>query len=372
MEREDWLNSTDPRRAAAAWHAVMSSEPLPESDRIAFSDWLLKSPTHVEEYARLSAVREQLLDPSMFDGISLDELIGRIDPKVESLSQADPERRVRDADIPTRRLIRRRFSRPAFAIAASLLLACVLGVAAWHEPLSSWFSDLNSTVDYATAIGEQRSIVLPDGSIAELNTRSKLSLHFDAATREAILNDGEALFRVAKDAKRAFRVYSGDTVVQALGTEFTVRRDANRTTVTVLEGRVSVAPSSPESSASISQVELGASQRIVVAAGKAIDARTIEKIDTESALAWKARRLVFDDSQLDEVVAEFNRYNTRQIRLEGVELEKRAITGVFNANDPDSFLAFLQGAEGVTVDGSGSGDILVRPRERSRGGSKIF
>src|SRR5262249_13837131 len=78
---------------------------------------------------------------------------------------------------------------------------------------------------HATSVGEQRPFDLPDGSVVYLNTHSKIALHFSRHEREIRLLDGEALFKVARDTSRPFRVRTDDAVIQALGTEFNVRRD---------------------------------------------------------------------------------------------------------------------------------------------------
>jgi len=377
MDSANWLNSADPRRAAAAWHALMDSGLVPEEDRAAFADWLSRSPTHVEEYLRLSAVREQLSDRDLFKGISVEELQRQIGanvdalgnsvelPKLESLEKSAALRENGMPRLPRARSFQARHLtyRRAMVLAASVVLVSALGWLSLRELPLSWFSATSPSATYATTVGEQRSIVLADGSIAELNTRSRVHLHFTSTAREAMLNEGEALFHVAKDAKRPFRVYSGSTIVQAIGTEFTVRRDVNQTTVTVFEGRVSVGPTQVNSgAASPARIELASDQRLVIAPGKRLNTSSIEHVNTATALAWKSRRLVFDDLRLDAVAAEFNRYNIRQIRVAGTQLETRSITGVFNANDPDSFVSFIEGRGDVSVERSAGGDIVIRAR----------
>lgn len=59
-------------------------------------------------------------------------------------------------------------------------------------------------------------------------------------------------------------------------------------------------------------------------------------------VAWRQRQLVFRDVPLSKVVSEFNRYNQRQIILEGDVGENRHITGTFTAEKPESLLEFLK------------------------------
>ncbi len=355
MERDDWLQSPDPRRAAAAWHAAIDSQELTASERIALADWLRRSPVHVQEYLQLSAIQEGLRDPQMFAGISLEELRSRIGSNVDSL----PSSGTAHQGGGVRRLAPRR--KALVAVAASVLVCGVVGWLAWQQGILPWRGARPVSASYATAAGEQRSMLLVDGSIAELNTRSRISVRFGAAERTITLQEGEALFRVARDVRRPFRVYSGGAVVQAIGTSFTVRRDRGSTTVTVVEGRVSVARVSRQGSRPVvpARLEIGAGERVTVTPEEVLSPAPVEHVEAAAALAWQQRRLVFDDWPLESVIAEFNRYNTRQIRLEGPVPGARSISGVFDANDPDSFIFFLQSREGVQVSRDASGDLSV-------------
>jgi ferric-dicitrate binding protein FerR (iron transport regulator) len=61
------------------------------------------------------------------------------------------------------------------------------------------------------------------------------------------------------------------------------------------------------------------------------------------------------------VAAEFNRYNAVQIRVDGEDLRRRQITGVFDADDPRSFIQFLQRDGKHAVQDADDG-ISIRPR----------
>jgi transmembrane sensor len=56
----------------------------------------------------------------------------------------------------------------------------------------------------------------------------------------ALLKQGEAFFEVAKDPNRPFVVSAGSKRVVAVGTKFSVRRDADSVGVVVTEGKVRV------------------------------------------------------------------------------------------------------------------------------------
>jgi transmembrane sensor len=126
------------------------------------------------------------------------------------------------------------------AIAASLLLAIGLG-AAWLMPNAAPLDGLDRTTQrYATAVGGRRTIALPDGSRVELNTATEVRSAVTPDSRIFWLDRGEAYFEVAHAADHPFVVHAGPRTITVLGTKFSVRRDGNRVSVSVVEGRVRV------------------------------------------------------------------------------------------------------------------------------------
>src|SRR5262249_20575532 len=121
------------------------------------------------------------------------------------------------------------------SLAASVV---VLGVLGWFaSPLR-----YAAGTTYVTQLGEQRTFRLPDGSVLYLNTQSRATVSYSNIARDVQLEQGEALFAVAAESRRPFRVHTGTAVVQAIGTQFNVYRNLDATTVSVIEGRVKVSP----------------------------------------------------------------------------------------------------------------------------------
>jgi len=204
--------------------------------------------------------------------------------------------------------------------------------------------------EFATATGEQRAFELEDGSVIHLNTGSRIAWRLSGDSREVRLLRGEALFRVHHDVGRPFRVYTSDAVIQAVGTQFNVYNRPDGTDVAVIEGRVNI---TPEAHPAIAQFNVpatdghlnpqtrsvGASEEARVENGGRLSVHAVR--DVSDVVAWRERRLVFRQETLDHIVAEFNRYSPRQIRLEGSEVPGRVFTGVFDADDPDSLAQVL-------------------------------
>ena len=128
----------------------------------------------------------------------------------------------------------RRFSPPrlaAFGLAASLLAVIALQV----------FNVIRPPVTIIEAgRGERHITRLDDGSTIHLNALSRLQVRMGQERREFVLEQGEALFDVARDPSRPFVVMAGSSKSTALGTQFSVRMRDDVTRVTVLEGTVSV------------------------------------------------------------------------------------------------------------------------------------
>ena len=80
-------------------------------------------------------------------------------------------------------------------------------------------------------------------------------------------------------------------------------------------------------------------------------------INVAQVTAWRQRRLVFEWERLETIVAEFNRYNRLQLRVEDAAARARRYTAVFNANEPQALLRFLAKEHDLEFDRQG--DLLI-------------
>jgi ferric-dicitrate binding protein FerR (iron transport regulator) len=90
---------------------------------------------------------------------------------------------------------------------------------------------------YETAAGQHQTINCSNSSIT-LNTQSRIAIQCTRGLLRVRLLSGEASFRTTQDPSRSAVVLAGDTQVHDFGSVFSVRRGADRTTVTVAEGLV--------------------------------------------------------------------------------------------------------------------------------------
>jgi transmembrane sensor len=227
---------------------------------------------------------------------------------------------------------------------------------------------LKKPEEFKTELGEQRSVLLADGSRVTLNTASTIEVDLHKGRRRVRLVQGEALFEVAHDTARPFEVRAGNAVIGDVGTQFNVDMRSNGTTVTVVEGQVAVNSSRPgqggaqtahrDPESMSAGLILGANDRIVITpVGLGAPQHGV---NVTAAVAWMQRQLMFARRPLGEVAEEFNRYNRDRIDIDSAELKRREITGVFEAKDPASFVAFLSSIPGVEIrEGAGGAHIVT-------------
>ncbi len=108
------------------------------------------------------------------------------------------------------------------ALAAAAAMIVVVCGAVWI--LARWRALGAADRLTVTAHGEQGVRQLPDGSVLHLNTDSEVTVRYSHGERLVELERGEALFQVAHDDQRRFRVAAGEAGVLAVGTRFDVYR----------------------------------------------------------------------------------------------------------------------------------------------------
>lgn len=190
------------------------------------------------------------------------------------------------------------------------------------------------TVRIDTARGEIRRVPLSDGSMAIVNTDTRVRIDLQPELRAITLAEGEAWFEVAKDRDRPFVVTAGDVRVRAVGTAFSVRRLATGAVVQVTEGVVETWCVGREAAAV--RVSQGGKAFVAPAARPAVAPQAAEEIDR--TLAWRAGLIVLDGDTLGQAAAEFNRYNERQIVIEDAGLSAETYVGRFRTNEPEAFV----------------------------------
>jgi transmembrane sensor len=229
------------------------------------------------------------------------------------------------------------------AIAASL--AAFVAIANWHSVSQVLNRETTQVAGaaavhpsiYQTAVGEQLTVALPDGSSVSLNTNSRLRLAYNGLERRLILEQGQALFHVAKGQARPFIVEALDRIVTAHGTTFDVRiASDNKVRVALVEGAVTVANMRKGGSP---PAELKP-RDVLVASGDEVRIAREEEIQRE--VSWKDGLIIFEDDSLAQATAEVNRYVKTPIVLEDDRLKQIRVSGAFRTGETGAFVEALQ------------------------------
>lgn len=360
---------------AAHWWTLMHGEGATAAERREFLSWVSRSPERIEAYLGM-----------------------------EQLMAALQSQKVQWPDTPAEVLIREARSSAEAAAAPAMLPGLRTGgrVAApateflegrghgrkWQLSLgavaagiaallvSLWLLMPAASQRYSTGPGEQRSILLADGSRVTLNSASSVDVRLGKHRRIVRLLRGEALFQVSHDPARPFDVYADGAVVRAVGTEFNIDIRSSYAAVTVLQGRVAVMSGAQAGLAvpmggSASQgfpapggaLLLGVAERVIITPAGMGNPQRVE--DLPAITAWTRGQLVFDNRALGEVVDELNRSSAQRIVIRSDRLRSRKVTGVIQLDDPQSLLSFLSDVPGVVIRKDRQGTTVVTLSSRA-------
>ena len=302
--RDCACGQTTVRDDAARWFVRLQEPAVSADEQQRFDAWLNQHPQHRDEFQLLQGL-----------WTAADLLPA---PRLKALAENQPARRER------RPLLR-------YAVAASVL-AVALGL--------GLFSGLNHpggySAEFSTALGERKHVALPDGSVIDLNSRSRLQVRYDTDRRLIELSEGEAMFSVEHDSARPFVVEAGSGKITVTGTRFDVRRDVTQTRVAVEQGTVKVqGHDAPDNEFINLTAGLGTH---VDAQGKVAAAYAVNPAELT---AWRGGKLVFNNARLSEVAAEVSRYREQPLTVSNPDVANLRLTSVFKSADTDALLKAL-------------------------------
>ncbi len=296
---------------AEMWTILLSSPSCTDAERDAFESWLANAPENPTAYAR--AQRTHTLTRELAG----DELLMADLRRARRASSLDPYRTKRWASV---------------GLAAVLVIA--LALPAWNL-----LTDIGNVEmqHYAAGIGEQRSILLADGSRMMLDTASEALARFDGKQRRVELKKGQAEFAVSDGDDRPFVVVSGGSEIRDIGTTFQVRNVDDKLSVTLIDGLVEVRSARPDRTSA--KVKLLPGQKLTVGPD---GVQIVGAVDIDEAGSWTQGSLLIHEQRLDQLLLEMNRYSSLQVRLADPADGAILISGKYRVGDQQALLKTLQ------------------------------
>ena len=172
--------------------------------------------------------------------------------------------------------------------------------------------------------GKRTNLELSDGTLVWLNAGSKLVFPavFKGKSRSVFL-EGEAIFDVAHDSEKPFKVISRSQEIEVLGTVFNVTSyPGDKVVETVLKsGSVSLTYKDKDK------------QRLKLTPGTraSFDKRTaevqMEKVDVGNYFSWKEGLLTLDRTSLEEIMTRISRYYGVTIVIKDKDIASESFSG---------------------------------------------
>lgn len=291
--------SPEIRAEAAAWLARLRADSRDASDEAAFHTWLAESPDHAAAFEAVDRVWSEVG--------GLTELHDLRRPGVYGMS-AKPS-------LASRR-----------AVMAGAGLFAILGGSAmfWKSAQAKVFE---------TDVGEQKHVVLDDGSQLFLDAKTRISVAFTETERTVDMAYGRANFRVVPDPGRPFVVEAAERKIVATHCSFDVRCQDGQVQVVLIHGEADVKPAATPNAQG---QRLTSGERLVAAA----DVEWRDKPDMTRATAWQTGYEMFENEKLSQAVEEMNRYSTQKLEVDD-SVASLKVSGVYRVGDNSAFARAL-------------------------------
>lgn len=310
-------SAVEVRERAAAWLVRRRDhDNWSEADQRELGDWLAQSPAHKIAYLRVKA----------------------------AWSRADRLGALR------RPPHRRGWLEPALKFSGGVAIAAAIAVFAFMQ------SQAPNMATYFTGVGGRETLTLRDGSRIELNTNTTLRLASGALNQTVYLDKGEAYFRIKHDPRREFRVVAGNRRIVDLGTQFLVRRDTGKLSVSLYEGK---AQFEVDDARGKQQTTLNPGD-VVVATADSLSVTRHPVAALSDRLGWQRGLLIFRHATLADAAAEYNRYNLKKIVISNTDIARLNINGSLPANDPAALARAAQRLFDLRVQNNSNEIVISR------------
>jgi len=329
---------------AQAWVVRLASGQATSQDAQAFKRWCARSAGHASAFVQARAVWKDMRTAAQ----RLPQNVPAVTPPRRSFLQGwwSPT----SAPQSSRKPVPVMSGRRAFVGGA---VAASVAYLAWRPPLDLWPSAAelaaDFSADYRTATGEQRQIVLADGTQLQMNTQTRINLRSAAPGSEALeLLAGEAEIRTGGKGAGAVSVRAAGGEISGAGS-FNIRHTDQDVCVSCLRGQVAV--------------ERG-SRRVTLQAGEQLTygpqgLGNRQPVDAGTVSGWRQGMLVFRQVPLVQVVAEVNRYRPGKLILNSDALGRNKVQASFALDRLDDVVALIRDVYGARVTRLPGGIVLL-------------
>lgn len=298
------------RHQAREWFVLLQHDKSPATYN-KFKQWYNASDLHQQAYQQIQHTWDKSYEAA------------------KSLSQKEDATLatyLQKMDAPVRKPFFKRWS-----VVSSLSFACLCIIS------FTWFyhSTLLNTwnADYQTAIGEQRSVQLSDGSIILMDTDTAIKQSYTDKTRNITLLQGRASFEVTK-SKVPFIVHVNDGAVRVYGTKFDVEKKSQGGFVALEHGSISF--TLPESD---HELMLKPGQQITFQNNSAYQ---LEEANLPEITSWQNQRYVFYRTSFNDIIQTLSRYQSGKIIILSPHLSDQLFTGNVTLNNINEAIVELQ------------------------------
>jgi transmembrane sensor len=285
------------RACAAAWHARLQADDVSDAEQHAFREWLAADPAHAAAFELMTNVWSAAKRPIWQD-------VRNFSPSREGW-----------------------ISRRA-VLAGSILTASAGTVFLLTQAAQAGV--------YKTDIGEQKHILLQDGTAIFLDTDTKVVTGFSSSARTVQLEYGRANFNIASDKTRPFKVAVAGNIIVGAGFTSDVRNDDGQVAVVLIQGRATV--ESSDSHGQLSRILVDGERLRLGSHHKA----ELDRPNLLPLLAWQTGQVIFQNEKLLQAVYEMNRYSSFKLRIADSRIENWGVSGVYRVGNSVLFAQALE------------------------------
>jgi transmembrane sensor len=279
--------SDEVQAEAAAWLVRLQRDNRRDGDVAAFQAWVAAAPSHAMAFEAVSGTWD------IIGGLPRDM---RGPSRISSVSR-----------------------RHAVLTAASAVIAVGAGAA---------YLRLTKANAYQTEVGEQKHVILSDGSRLFLDTNSRVNVDFGKDLRTAELQYGRANFRTVADPWRPFIINASNSRIAASASTLDVRRDGAQVSVLVIQGAAEILrPAFPAT-------KLSGGERFMMVAN---EEGQKDRPNLVPLLAWQTGQAMFENGRLSDAIAEMNRYSATKLTIVDSDTGDLRLSGIYAIGDNLSF-----------------------------------